>query len=93
MQWTVLSKKASGVARAFPGGWAVRPEDQNVEENEEKLRKNKRTYRKMKKDWGNVLILPTWEWEAGYGPENGSVLLRPVFQANIMCLCKAVKCP
>ena len=22
----------------------------------------------MRKDWGNVLILPIREWEAGYGP-------------------------
>ena len=63
----------SGVARAFPGGQAAHPEDQNEEENEEKLRKNGRTYRKMRKDWGNVpgnvCILPTREWEAGYGPD------------------------
>ena len=41
---------ASGVARAFPGGRAAHPEDQNEEENEEKLRKNERSYRKMRKD-------------------------------------------
>ena len=40
----------SGVARAFPGGRAAHPEDQNEEENEENLRKNGRTYRKMRKD-------------------------------------------
>ena len=40
----------SGVARAFPGERAAHPEDQNEEENEEKLRKNERSYRKMRKD-------------------------------------------
>ena len=34
----------SGVARAFPGGRAAHPEDQNEEENEENLRKNERNY-------------------------------------------------
>ena len=58
----------SGVARAFTGGRAAHPEDQNEEENEENLRKNESKYLKMRKDWGNVLILPTWEWEAGYSP-------------------------
>ena len=58
----------SGVASAFPGGQAAHPEDQNEEENEENLRKNGRTYRKKRKDLGNVCILPTREWEAGYGP-------------------------
>ena len=45
------------------------PEDQNEEETEENLRKNKPKYRKMRKDWGNILILPTREWEASYGPD------------------------
>ena len=39
----------SGVARAFPGGRVTRPEVQNEEENEEKLRKNEGKYRKMRK--------------------------------------------
>ena len=60
----------SGVAMAFPGGRLARPEDQNEEEKEERLTKNKRKYRKMRKDWGNVLILRTREWEAGYGPDH-----------------------
>ena len=64
----------SGVARAFPGGRAAHPEDQNEEENKENLRKNERTYRKMRKDWGNVPILPTQEWEAGYGPAFPQIL-------------------
>ena len=46
----ILFRKNSGVARAFPGGRAAHLEDQNEEENEERLRKNKRTYRKMRKD-------------------------------------------
>ena len=49
----------SGVARAFPGGRVAHPEDQNEEENEENLRKNERNYGKMRKYWGNILILPT----------------------------------
>ena len=40
----------SGVVRAFQGGRAAHPEDQNEEENEENLRKNETTYRKMRKD-------------------------------------------
>ena len=39
-----------GVARAFPGGGRLaHPEDQNEEENENKLRKNERKYRKIRK--------------------------------------------
>ena len=45
-----FSVRLSGVARAFPDGQAAHPEDQNEEENEENLRKNGRTYRKMRKD-------------------------------------------
>ena len=30
--------------------------------------KDERNSRKMKKDWGNVPILPIREWEAGYSP-------------------------
>ena len=44
------TRAGSGVARAFPGGRAAHPEDQNEEENEEKLRKNEKSYRKMRKD-------------------------------------------
>ena len=51
----------NGVARAFPGGRAAHPEDQNEEENKENLRKNERTYRKMRNNLGNVPILPTRE--------------------------------
>ena len=39
--WIVfLVATVSGIARAFPGGWATHQEDQNEEENEEELRKN-----------------------------------------------------
>ena len=58
---------SSGLARAFPG-WR-----QNKEENEENLRKKERHYRKMMKDWGNVLISPIPVWETGYGP----VVIKP----------------
>ena len=61
---------SSGVARAFPGGRVAHPEDQNEEEN---LRKNEGNYGKMRKYWGNILILPTREWEAGYGPGHKKV--------------------
>ena len=37
---TCFSTGSSGVARAFPGGRAAHPEDQNEEENKENLRKN-----------------------------------------------------
>ena len=57
--------ECSGVARAFPGGWLALLEGQN---DEEKIGKNERKHRKMRKNWGNVLILPTREWEAIYGP-------------------------
>ena len=40
-----MNKKISGVARTFQGGRAA-----HSEENEEKLRKNKRTYRKIRED-------------------------------------------
>ena len=59
---------SSGVARGFPCGLLSHPEDQNKEANESSLRKTERTYRKMGKDWGNVLILATPEWGTGYGP-------------------------
>ena len=36
----MMCNVCSGVARAFPGGQAGHPEDQNEEENEEYLRKN-----------------------------------------------------
>ena len=45
----------TGVAKFLP--LVVHPpKDQNKEEN---LRKNERKYRKMRKDWGNIRILPT----------------------------------
>ena len=56
-------------SQGIPGWVSGTPEDQNEEANEENLMKNETTYRKMRKDWGNVLILPTQEWEAGYGPD------------------------
>ena len=70
---------ASGVARAFPGERAAHLEDQNEEENEENLRKYEINYRNMGKDWGNGPILPTREWEAGYGPVCGSKNVNEIF--------------
>ena len=46
----IVRQYSSGVARAFPGGRAAHPEDQDEEENEENVRKNERNYRKMGKD-------------------------------------------
>ena len=59
--------QSNDVARAFPGGRAAHPEDLRKKVKKE-WGKNKRTYRKIRKNWGNVLIMPTREWEAGYGP-------------------------
>ena len=58
----------SGVARAFPGGQPAHPEPQIEEANEEKLRKDDRKSRRMRKNWGNVAFLPTRGWESGYAP-------------------------
>ena len=38
--------------------------------------KNEGNLREMRKDWGNVHILPSWEWETGYGPETWGLVLR-----------------
>ena len=38
----MMTDSGSGVARAFPGGQAAHPEDQNEEENEERLIRGKR---------------------------------------------------
>ena len=46
----------SGITKTLLVGWVANPENQNVEENEENLRKNERYYRKLRK----ALILPTW---------------------------------
>ena len=56
--WVINGLIHSGLARAFLGGRVAHPEGQNEEENEEKLRKNERKHRKMRKNWENVLILP-----------------------------------
>ena len=76
--WPKVECPPGGLPRAFQRyqwhsqglpRWANRhPEDQNKED----LRKNERHswYRKMmRKDWQNVLILPTREWEADYSTE------------------------
>ena len=48
----LASAVASGVARAFPGGWVAHPESQNEEENEKSLRKNKKKWSKFGEKWG-----------------------------------------
>ena len=74
LSWNELPKGhifpllSSGVARAFQGGRLANhpPERPKWGQNLEYLRGNERNYRNMRKEWGNVLILPTREWEAGY---------------------------
>ena len=60
----------SGIARAFPGGRPAHPEPQIEEENEERLRKDERKFRRVRKNWGNVALLPTRGWESGYAPDH-----------------------
>ena len=59
----------SGVARAFPGGRLAHPEGQNEEENENSLRKSKKTWSKFEEKMRKVELLPTRDCEAGYGPD------------------------
>ena len=58
----------SGVAKAFPGGRVAHPEGQNEEENKKCLRKNKKNWSKFEKRMRKVELLPTRDFEAGYGP-------------------------
>ena len=67
--------------QGLSGGRAAHPEDQKEEEMFLKMRKNRRNYRKMRKDLANVLILPTRE--AGYGPENKKKQLTTLFIYNV----------
>ena len=61
----------SGVARAFPGGRLAHPEGQNEEENENSLRKSKKTWSKFEEKMRKVELLPTRDCEACYGPGRG----------------------
>ena len=61
-------ERGSGVARAFPGGRAAHPENQNEEEKESSLRKNKINWSKFEEKMRKVELLPTRDCEAGYGP-------------------------
>ena len=77
--WARCFIYSSGADRAFPGGWAAHPEDQNEREDEENLRKNERK-------WGK--ILPTRGWEASYGPILFPIaLLDPDANANLSWWC------
>ena len=58
----------SSVARAFPGGRSAHPEPEIEEENGEKLRKDERKSRRMRKNLGNVAFLPTRGLESDYAP-------------------------
>ena len=62
------SRINSVVARAFPGGRLAQPEGQNEEENENSLRKHKKTWSKFEEKMRKVELLPTRDCEAGYGP-------------------------
>ena len=53
---------------AFPGGRAAHPENQNEEENEWSLRKNRINWSKFEEKMRKVELLPTQDCEAGYGP-------------------------
>ena len=66
---------ASGVARAFPGGRPAHSEPQIEEEKEEKLRKNQKKSRRMRKNLGNVAFLPTRGCESGYAPAFSGCIL------------------
>ena len=57
--WLFVCVMDSGVAKTFPGGRFAHPEAQIQEENEEKLRKYERKFRRMRKNGGNVPFLPT----------------------------------
>ena len=65
----IVCTPVSGVAMAFPGGRLTHPEDQNQEENEESLRKNKKIWSNFGEKMRKVELLPTWDCEAGYGPD------------------------
>ena len=49
-------------------GLSAHPEPQIEEQNGEKLRKDDRKSRRMKKNWGNVAFLITQGWESDYAP-------------------------
>ena len=63
-----LKTPAQWCSQGLPGLASRPPWRQNEDENEEKLRENKETYRKLRKNWRNILILSTKVWEAGFGP-------------------------
>ena len=54
----------SGIVRTFPGGRFARPEDQNEEENEKSLRKNKKYRSKFEDRMRKVEVWPTRDCEA-----------------------------
>ena len=54
-------------SQGLPGWWIAHPEDQNEEGSEENLKKNE-DLQKNEERLGNVLILPTREQEAAFGP-------------------------
>ena len=61
--------KSSGVARAFLGGRLAHPEGQNEEDNKWSLRKIRKNWSKFEEKMRKVELLPTLDFEAGYGPE------------------------
>ena len=74
----------SGVARAFPGGQVAHPENQlwgrkwrKFEEKWEKIQENEDR---------NILILPTWGWEVGYGPAYAVCISLLKLDSDNICL-------
>ena len=66
-RWQVIDFK--GVARAFPGGRLTHSEHQNEEENDLKMRKNKKNWSQLREKMKKVEVLSTRDWEAGYRPD------------------------
>ena len=50
-------------------GWSICPHRLPKMKKWRKFEEIWKIFRKMRKDWGNVLILPNQEWEAGWGPD------------------------
>ena len=56
-------------------GWAICPRGRpkwGKNDQKKKMMKFERIFRKMRKDWGNVLILPKREWETALNAGNAA---------------------
>ena len=61
-----------GVVRTFPGGPVAHLENQNEGRG---IQGKFRKYMKMRKNLGNIVILPTWDYESGYAPSYAPVCM------------------